>query len=171
VIRPDRSPRWGAAILLAVAAAGPAPACGPNHPPGGGPLAGDTARGVVEVVGAEPLTRVVLRSRAGDLPLTGAPAGTLRRASGVDVWVAGTRTADGSLDVHRFRVRSVDGQEAADGVLELEGGMAVLVTATGDRTRYSSVPAGLRPMEGQRVWIVGSPGGHPMAWGLLDPDP
>jgi hypothetical protein len=157
------------ALALGAAAVVTVSACGPNHQTGDGPMAADTVRGIVEVAGAEPLTRVVLRTPDGDLPLTGEPSDALRRASGVEVWVAGRRAEDGSLAVEAYRIRAVDGVAATDGVLELDGDAAVLVTHDGERVRYAPAPPALRALVGQRVWIAGRAGGEPQAWGTLDP--
>lgn len=159
------------ALALGLAAALGASACGTNQQHGEGPMAADTARGIVEVAGAEPVTSVVLRTPRGDLRLVGPRAESLRRASGAEVWVSGTRGDDGSLTIDAYRVRSVDGVEAADGVLELDGDAAVLVTPTGERVRYATAPAGLRSLIGQRVWITGRAGGEPRSWGALEPAP
>jgi hypothetical protein len=131
-------------------------------------MAADTARGIVEVVGAEPMSWVSLRTDAGPVQIEGAAAESLRWASGAEVWVSGSRGEDGRFLVEAFRVRSVDGVEATDGVLEVDGDAAVLVTADGDRVRYAPAAAGLRALEGHHVWIAGRPGGEPRSWGLLD---
>lgn len=143
-------------------------ACAPNQSGGGGPAAADTARGVVAVVGAEPTTRVALRTADALLLLVGGPVETLRLAAGIDVWVSGRREEDGSLRVETYRVRSADGVPATDGVLELEGDVAVIVTATGDRVRFAPAPAGLRQLAGRHVWIAAPPGSEPRSWGALD---
>lgn len=155
-------------MLIGAALAVFAGACAPNHAEESGPVAADTARGVIAVVGAEPLSRVALSTADGQLQLRGPVADTLRMASGIDVWVSGARDEDGTLRVEHYRVRSVDGVPATDGVLELDGDAAVLVTTTGERVRFSPAPAGLRHLEGRRVWIAAPPGSEPQAWGVLD---
>jgi hypothetical protein len=170
-----RVPRPAAAAVatglavLALGVMGVLAACGTNHQAGAGPMAADTLHGMVEVVGAEPLTRVVLRTAHGDVVLAGHYAEPLRNASGIEVWAAGRLAADGSMLLDAFRVRAVDGVPAVDGVLELDGAGAVLVTADGDRIRFSTAPVGLRALAGQRVWISGPPGGEPRSWGSLGP--
>jgi hypothetical protein len=155
--------QYGAALALLAAA------CGTNnHHPEAGPVAADTARGTVEVVGAEPMTWVSLRTEEGQLPLSGPAAESLRRASGAEVWVSGSRGEDGRLQIEAFRVRSVDGVQATDGILEVDGDAVVLVTADGDRVRYAPAAAALRALEGRRVWIAGRPGAEPQSWGRLD---
>jgi hypothetical protein len=143
-------------------------ACAPNQSGEGGPAAADTARGVVAVVGAEPTTRVALRTADAQLLLVGDPVEALRLAAGIDVWVSGSREEDGSLRVETYRVRSADGVPATDGMLELEGDTAVILTAAGDRVRFSPAPAGLRRLAGRHVWIAAPPGGEPRSWGTLD---
>jgi hypothetical protein len=144
-------------------------ACAANQNEEAGPLAADTARGIVEVVGAEPMSWVSLRTGDGPLPLTGAAAESLRRATGVEAWVSGTRDEDGRLRIDAYRIRSVDGVEAMDGVLEVDGDGVVLVTADGERLRFAPVPPGLRALEGRRVWVAGPPGAEPRSWGALEP--
>jgi hypothetical protein len=153
------------AVVLAVLASG---ACAPNHGEEGSPMAADTARGIVEIVGAEPITSVRIATADGRLTLTGPDADGLRLAAGTEVWVAGTREAGDGFRIEAFAVRAIDGMAAVDGILELDGDAAVLVTRTGDRVRFAPAPAGLRPLEGRRVWIAGPAGGEPQAWGSLD---
>jgi hypothetical protein len=155
-------------VLLGFGSGVWAAACGANQQQGHAPLPTDTLRGMVEVAGADPFRMVVLRTAAGDLRLTGPAAEGLARASGAEVWVAGTRTDDGALAVEAYRVRAVGGMEAADGVLELDGEAAVLVTPAG-RLRYGPAPAGLRALVGHRVWIAGPTGEEPRSWGVLEP--
>lgn len=129
----------------------------------------DSLRGTVAVVGAEPLTRVVLQSVAGEqLQIEGRAATLLRRLDGIDVLVGG-RFARGRLQVGSFRVVGANGRPAADGVLALEGTAAVLVGANGVRLHFTPAPLTLRDHVGSRVWIAGVPGGEPEAWGVIDP--
>jgi hypothetical protein len=145
-------------------------ACGTNnHHEEAGPMAADTARGIVEVVGAEPMSWVSLRTDTGPVQVEGAAAESLRRASGVEVWVSGSRGEDGRFLVEAFRVRSVDGVEATDGVLQVDGDGIVLVTTEGERLPFTPVPTGLRALEGRRVWVAGRPGAEPRSWGALEP--
>lgn len=153
----------GTALIVA------AGACAPNdHDGEAGPMAADTARGVIAITGAEPITGVSLRTPDGVVSLTGPAAETLRQASGVEVQVAGALEADGALRVESYRVRSVDGVAAADGILELDRDAAVLVTPDGGRIRFAPAPERLRALEGRRVWIAGPPDGEPRSWGLLE---
>jgi hypothetical protein len=166
-----RTAAGGGVLVLAGALGAAVAGCAAGHNDEAGPMATDTARGIVAVVGAEPITHVVLRVPEGDLRLTGEAEAALRRAAGAEVWVAGRTTEDGGLVVDAFRVRASGGVEAADGVLELDGGTAVLVTSAGERLRYGPAPAGLRRLEGRHVWIAGTPGAEPQSWGVLEPEP
>jgi hypothetical protein len=157
------------ALALAVAVALGACAGGSG---GGGPdpdAAPDTVRGTVLVVGADPMTRVVLRTGDGRLDLEGPEADRLRRVNGLGVRVDG-RIDGAAMTVTGFRVREADGLPAADGILELDGDAAVLVTAAGERLRYTPVPSALRARAGERVWIAGAVGGEPQAWGVIGGD-
>jgi hypothetical protein len=165
-----RATRLLCAGLLGAGLVVTAGACGANnHHEEAGPMAADTARGIVEVVGADPMSWVSLRTGDGPIQVDGAAAESLRRASGAEVWVSGSRGEDGRLRVESFRVRSVDGVAATDGILEVDGDAVVLVTSDGERVRYAPASAGLRALEGRRVWIAGEPGGEPRSWGALEP--
>ena len=102
----------------------------------------DTLRGEVAVVGADPLTRVVLRTDDRSITLEGPAVDQLRRVNGLTVRVDGS-LRDDAMTVTSFRVRAVDGLPAADGVLVVEGDTAVLVR------------------------IAGEMGGEPQAWGVI----
>lgn len=164
------SDRWvracvGPALALALAGVACAAGTGGDPAPAGDP-APDTLRGTVMVVGADPVTRVVLRTAAGRVGLEGEAADRLRRVNGLGVRVDG-RVDGATMIVTGFRVREADGLPAADGVLEVDGDTAVLVTATGERLRYAPVPSALRARAGARVWIAGEVGGAPQAWGVI----
>ncbi|HSH46661.1 MAG TPA: hypothetical protein VK966_12525, partial [Longimicrobiales bacterium] len=145
----------GAALLLAATLPGCANGSG-GEPPGadtaavegasrGEAAAADTLRGEVAVVGADPLPRVVLRPASGDpaaeVWLTGPVADTLRSLTGVEVMVrlprpvpATTGVAE-ALQPTAFRVRALEDAPAVDGVLEVDGDIAILATASGERLR------------------------------------
>lgn len=128
--------------------------------------AADTLRGTIAVVGADPMTRVILRTDDQRVTLRGSATDRLRRVTGLVVRVTGRR--DGAaMTVTSFRVREAEGLPAADGILEVDGDTAVLVTPDGERLRYSPVPTALRARAGARVWIAGPVGGEPQAWGVI----
>lgn len=157
----------GLAAALFLVALGALTGCA-GGPGTGEPMTADTLRGTVRVVGADPVTMVVLTTDQGSVTLRGEATDALRRVNGLVVRVRGT-LRDNAMDVTAFRVREVDGMPAADGVLELEGETAVLVTPDGRRIRYTPVPVALRSRVGARVWIAGTEGGEPQAWGVIDP--
>jgi hypothetical protein len=136
-------------------------------PPADTETPGDTLRGTVQVVGAEPLTRLVLLTPEGSIDLAGPGAGPLREVRGIEVAVRG-RQEDERFVTDAFRVRAVDGVPAADGRLELDGNHAVLVAPDGTRTAYGVAPTALRSHRGGRVWIAGPAGAEPRAWGLIE---
>ena len=158
-------PRAVPGLLVAVLAACTAGAPDADGPPGAG-AAPDTLRGAVAVVGAEPLTHVVLRVDGRQVRLDGPATDQLRQVHGLVVRADG-RIRDDGMTVTGFRVREADGLPAADGTLEVHGDTAVVVTASGDRLRWTPVPSALRPSAGERVWIAGPPGSEPRAWGVI----
>ena len=171
----------GALMIVAAALLGAAAACNSGSmPPGGAPGAAsaaavDTLRGTVAVVGAAPVTRVVLRPAGGgaDIELVGAQRDALARVAGAEVRVAGRHTrgtaSAPALEVASFAVTAVDGQPAVDGRLEREGGQLVLVTADGRRIRLVQPPAALADLVGGRVWVAGPLDREPQAFGLIEP--
>lgn len=112
----------------------------------------DTARGVIALVGADPMIRVTLRGDPrGTLTLAGAPS--LSTLSGLELWVAG-RQSDGVYEVKEFAVRAADGVPAIDGILTERAGALSLVRANGQTTSIAGAPAAIRPFIGKRVWVT-----------------
>ncbi|MFN2566027.1 MAG: DUF5818 domain-containing protein [Gemmatimonadaceae bacterium] len=128
----------------------------------------DTARGTAAVVGAIPITRVVLRPASGrPITLTGPLATEIGAASGADVWVRGRRVDDRTIEVTAYAVRTVDGQAALTGTLAADGGRLVLVTDDGRRHAIARPPPPLRELVGARVWITGDLATAISAYGVL----
>lgn len=118
---------------------------------------GDTVRGIVEVVGTAPMTRVTVRSIDGaTVTLNGMAASDLGRIAGTDVVVRGVRTSPVEFVAADFNVRRVDGVEAIDGMLVGAADGLMLQLRDGTRRRVGAAPAGLRALVGTRVWIAGS---------------
>jgi len=155
-------------LLLSCALATVACARAPRPPANEGPpVAGDTLRGRVAIVGSEPGTWVVLQPEGGrravtllgDRPL-------LDRLSGLEATVWGTADASGMVRVDRFEVRASGGIPATDGVLERRGAGWVLVTHDGRAHPIPVLPEDLRHKAGARVWIAG-PLGQPQSFGII----
>jgi hypothetical protein len=151
--------RAGALAALALACGSPGGE-GPPPPAAGPPV--DTLRGIVDVVGAEPATWVVMRAAPADVPLLGGT--TLRRLVGLEVVVRGRRTPDG-FQVRDFAVRAADGVPVLDGTAALRDGRPVLVVEGG-----RALPAPFLPVPpGTRLWLVGPLDRPPGAYGVLEP--
>jgi hypothetical protein len=131
----------------------------------------DTVRGIIAIVGSEPMTQVVVREPNGgpSVTLTGMPVRDVARTAGADVVLRGVRTSARELVVNDFTVRSVDGVPAMDGVLQAADGGYVLVLANGTRHRVPSPPPSLRNEVGSRVWITGPAGAPPHSFGVIVP--
>lgn len=129
----------------------------------------DTLRGTPAVVGTDRFNQVVLKPAGGgkSIVLAGSQVHLIRNASGADVWVSGTRRADGQFEVSRFEVRAADGAPAFDGTLEQQGSQFYLVTADGRRHVVNNVPAALRSHVGERVWLTGTLEKGPVTFGVL----
>lgn len=171
-------PALVAAPVAALALAALLGACAPNaHSDAPAPagetetaMAIDTLRGTLAVVGAEPLTQVVIRPAhaAGDVFLRGPALDQLRRVSGLEVRVHGRAESDGrAFDVNRFEVVALEGTPAVDGILAGEGDSIVLVRHDGRRLPLTAVPSTLRRHIGSRVWIAGRPEGRVEAFGVI----
>jgi hypothetical protein len=127
----------------------------PRRPPGGGMMPGaapDTVRGVIVIVGAEPMVRVTVRGdpRAA-VTLVGAPA--LATLAGLEVWASGRRRG-AVLDVQDFVVRAADGHAAIDGVLADRDGKHSVVGGDGQVTPIPRAPAAMQPLIGKRIWVT-----------------
>ncbi len=125
----------------------------------------DTLRGVIVLLGSDPMPRVALRADpGGPVTLRGAPA--LATLTGLEVWVAGARR-DNGMDVTDFAVRAADGVPAIDGVLEERDGGFSLVR-NGRTTAIGRAPAAIRPLIGKRVWVTMA-NGDVHTFGLIEP--
>lgn len=172
----DQVARLIPVLLLAAGSTGCLPndrAGEPGASPGAtaGELAADTVRGVVQLVGSEPGTWVVLESDVGVFTLHG-DRDDLERVLGLEVTVWG-EPEDGvhfqAFRVDRFAVRAADGIPATDGVLGIDDAGYYLVTGDGERVPVPHLPADLRGREGDRVWLTGPLHRHPASYGVIRP--
>lgn len=163
------SPTGSAPQRGATPATTPRPATTPSTPARQGAMSNDTLRGKPAVVGSMPFTQVVLRPAAGGaVTITGPLAREIGRASGADVWVRGTRNERG-FEASDYRVRTVDGVAALDGVLVVDGENTYLRLADGSRRALRAAPAALRAEAGARVWVTGGLDQPVAAFGILRP--
>lgn len=123
---------------------------------GGSDLAGrtrgDSVRGVVTIVGAEPARQVVLRVDGNNISLSGMATTGLGRLAGTEVMVRGVKITPRDIVVSDYLVRASDGVPAWDGTLDEDGGLRL--TDGSGRKRLPSVPSALRGMVGARVWVA-----------------
>lgn len=113
---------------------------------------GDSVRGIVTLVGAEPARQVVLRVGGNNIALSGMATTGLNRLAGTEVTVRGVQITPRDIVVSDYLVRASNGVPAFDGTLE-EGGVLRLTDGSG-RKQLVSVPAGLRALLGERVWVA-----------------
>jgi hypothetical protein len=140
-----------------------------------GARVGDTVRGIVTIVGSEPLTTVQLTTEAGvGWQLVGDSLDAVRAAVGLEIMVRGVvLTPDRAarpgarLDAVRFVVRSADGIAAQDGVLERNGAGFALRLEDDRRASLTAVPVPLREQVGARIWWAGPLDRAPAAYGVL----
>ena len=137
----------------------------------------DSVRGIVERVGSDPTTRLVVRGTDGSacaLQMTAPPA-----FEGLEVTLWGRRDLTAatmlpgvscSFAATRYAVRAVDGIAAVDGMLRIAGSSYALET-DGARRPLRDVPATLRTQVGARIYWAGPLDRAPAAYGVLAPAP
>ena len=127
---------------------------------GGSDLSGrtraDSVRGVVTIIGAEPMRQVVLRVDGNNVALRGMATSGLGRLAGTEVMVRGVQITPRDIVVSDYLVRASAGVPAWDGTLDEDG--ALRLTDGSGRKRLPSVPSALRGMVGARVWVAYKPG-------------
>lgn len=154
-------------VLAACAPAACAPAASTTRDGGVQPMAGDTLRGTVAIVGSDPATFLTLRPADGgpSINLSGEAAEPLRSVDGADVRVAGSAAPDGFV-VQRFIVRRVNGEDVHDGVVVTAGGGLAVRTETGLIDVPDAGP-GLRRLLGARIWITSPLPGRAPSYGEI----
>jgi hypothetical protein len=126
---------------------------------------GDTVVvGVVQEVGAMPLTQLVVQGAGGGEPRSVGIRGPMRRdiqnLVGAEVRVWGRPAANQpptpprAVEVAGYEILSVGGAVPLVGTLIEEGGEFYLVSGT-ERLALDPVPENLRNVAGAKVWIVG----------------
>ena len=130
-------------------------------------VARDTLRGVVSVVGAEPLSAVMLSPLGGGAPMAieGSQTTMLRGLSRIEVVLLGRRASRG-FEADSFVVRAVDGVAAHDGVVAIDAGRAYLVHGA-MRTAAPFMPEALRTQISARVFLVGPLDRDPVSYGVI----
>ncbi len=142
--------------------------------------AADSVRGVLTLVGNEPVTVLFMASPTGGgagVALAGAQTEMLRRVVGLDIVAMGRRTgrlvtgaaAQGVAEfvVSEFQVRSADGVPAHDGVVLSTNGVFRLRLADGAEQPTPQLPQALRRLAGARVWLAGPLNAAPQSYGVI----
>ena len=119
-------------------------------------------RGVVAVVGADPLSQVVVTAAPGPGAREVAVVGPLRdelgALYGAEVEVRGRAVVNGqpvparAIEVASYEIVSVGGERLVVGVLEVKQGAPWLAGS-----RLVGAPAELSRAVGAKVWVVGRP--------------
>ncbi len=167
VTTPEVVPRRGATPTRPPTTVGPAPDA-PRPAPEDAVT--DSVRGRISIVGAAPVTHLVIRGTGEpDVRLHGEAAliRSLRSVQGLEIEAVGHVEA-GVLHVERFTVVAADGVPALDGTLLRDDDGHVLVTADGPRHRLTHLPESLHAHVGHRIWIAGALDRPPEAFGVID---
>lgn len=110
---------------------------------------------------------VFLTQADASIRLIGSEADALHSLAGAEVEVRGTNEAKEAFLVRSFSVRVVDGQPAADGILEQTNDGYGLWKADNTLKMIVDPPAQLIQYVGERVWIAGADDQPPVAFGVI----
>lgn len=129
----------------------------------------DTVRGIVTLYGSGATAQPSLRDASGTtIGLSGMATSGLARLEGADVLVRGVKITSRNVVMTDFIVRGVGGTPAWDGRLEqTSSGWALELTDGSGRKRVGTVPAGLRALAGERVWVSMRAGDVTDAFGAI----
>lgn len=137
----------------------------------------DSVRGVIESVGSEPLTHLILRQHDGSTcAVRAAPDVITASVAGLEVTLWGSRgnatppTLPGvscAFSATHYAVRAADGVAAVDGILRGDGARFTLELASGERRALRGVPAVLRTRVGARIFWAGPLDRAPATYGVL----
>jgi hypothetical protein len=129
----------------------------------------DSLTGIVSITGTSFERQLVLRAgnTATVLLAAASDSAALSRLGGVEVLVVGRK------DGNRFRVEhvtalSVAGSAVVDGIVRNYGDRVVVETARGPLP-LGNPPAGLRALNGARIWIGGPLNTGPNTYGVIVP--
>lgn len=128
--------------------------------------ASDTVRGTFVLEGSEPYTIAVLRTANGRVVLEGATS-ELLKLSQLDLWIKGTRTSPSSFRVSDFRVRTVNGSKAWNGVLKTTPTGFRLELDDGTSREIRGAPSRFTQLTGSRMWITETPDGRLLSYGII----
>ncbi len=131
---------------------------------------GDSARGVVALIGGSTAPQLVLHTSGNvDVALSGMATAGMSKLAGVEVVVRGFKVSTRDVVVSDYIVRAMNGVPAFDGILNSAGASWELTLTDGSgKKRLSVVPPTLRTAVGTRVWVSLRPGNNtPDAFGLI----
>jgi hypothetical protein len=129
----------------------------------------DSLTGIVSITGTSFERQLVLRSGATAtlLSATAPDSAALSRLGGVEVLVVGWKSGNHFRAEH-FTALSVAGSPVVDGIVRISGDRVVVETTRGP-VSLGNPPAGLRAMNGARVWIGGPLNTGPNNYGVIVP--
>lgn len=128
--------------------------------------AADTVRGTFVLEGSEPFTIPVLHTANGRVVVEGATDAMLR-LSHLDLWMRGTRTSASRFRVSDFRVRTVNGLKAWNGVLRAAPAGFRLELDDGTSHEIRGAPSRFAQLTGTRLWITETPDGSVLNYGII----
>lgn len=126
----------------------------------------DTVRGTLVLQGTESFKTAVLQTANGRVVVDGATDAMLR-LSHLDLWLRGTRTSADRFLVKDFRVRTVNGLKAWNGVLRSAPSGFRLELDDGTSHEIRGAPARFTQLTGSRLWITEMPDGSVLSYGII----
>jgi hypothetical protein len=129
----------------------------------------DSLSGIISITGTAFEQQLYLRSGTSATLLSAAvsDSAALSRLGGVEVRVVGQKTRN-HFRVDRFTALSVAGSPVVDGVVRTSGSRLVLETPRGTML-LGNPSAGLRALNGARVWVGGPLDTGPNTYGVIVP--
>ena len=129
-------------------------------------LAADTVRGTLILEGSAPAAIPVLQTATGRIVILGLDDRAYR-LSHLDLWVSGTRISPSRLQANSFRVRTVEGAKAWNGVLRSTATGFRLELDDGGSREIRGAPSRFSQLTGSHMWITETPDGSVLSYGVI----
>ena len=169
VVRSTENPMAARARALADSMVQASAQAAANNSTGGSSR--DSVRGIVTVIGSDPMRQVVLRSTSGGVTfaMSGMVTSGMSQLEGLELVLRGVLVSPRDIVVSSYVVRAANGVPAFDGILTGENdAWSLQLTDGSGRRRIPVVPSTLREANGRRVWIAVDPNSNAVqSFGLI----
>ncbi len=128
--------------------------------------AADTVRGTLILEGTAQSTIPVLQTTSGRIAIVGLDD-RVYRLSHLDLWMSGTRISPSRFQAKDFRVRSVRGAKAWNGVLRATATGFRLELDDGGSREIRGAPSRFSQLTGSHIWITETADGSVLSYGVI----